>query len=323
LEVGYWDMARCSPASPGWRAFLLPRISRILDEYGMDGLYLDGGYMTNARKRIVKPARDEVVAFEETPTHDGAFADLLAVIYADVKRRGGLLKLHVDAADRPLAGGLPVYDYLWVGEGVGNADALREAVKDHPPYVVPCIDLTFAKIETEEEQYLHAIPYLQFPMLAAGRPFTGERGMIPGVRYPRGENDFWVQRCRRVWDLYQKNPQGPYTYSNWDAVPGRPETRPTHARWLKRYLPLVEEGTWAWLEIRESSLLASPPEKQVVVSAFANREFYLVLANYGPTATEVATADGYVPVDQPTTPSKKTWKLPPRSLQILRRAAAT
>ena len=36
------------------------------------------------------------------------------------------------------------YDYLWVGEGVGNADGLREASKDHPPYVVPCIDQAFA-----------------------------------------------------------------------------------------------------------------------------------------------------------------------------------
>ena len=319
LEVGYWDMARCSPASPGWRAFLLPRIGRILDEYGLDGLYLDGGYVTNARKRLLTPAVDEVVAFEETPKHDGAFSDLLALIYSEVKRRGGILKLHVDAADQPMSAGLKVYDYLWVGESVGNADALREAVKDHPPYVVPCIDLTFAKIEAEEEQYLHAIPYLQFPMLAAGRPFTGERGAIAGVRYPRGENDFWVQRCRRVWELYQKNPQGPHTYSNWDAVPGRAETRPTHARWLKRYLPLVEEGTWAWLEIGDSDLLAAPPAKQVVLSAFANRELYLVLANYGRETAEVATADAYEPVDPPGVPPQKVFRLAPRSLQILRR----
>ncbi len=322
LEVGYWDMARCSPASPGWRAFLLPRIARILDDYGVDGIYLDGGYVTNARKRLTTPARDEVVAFDETPEHDGAFADLLALIYAEVHRRGGLVKVHVDGADRPLAGDLKVYDYLWVGEGVGSADGLREVVKHHPPYVVPCIDMTFAKVESDDEQYLHAIPYLQFPMLQAGRPFTGERGMIPGVRYPRGEQDFWVQRCRKAWEHYQAHPQGPFTYGGWDYVPGRPETRPNHARWLKQYLPLVEEGTWAWLEIGDSALFAAPPPKEVVASAFANRELHLVLANYGPTPAEVATAEAYVPADDPAAPPGRTWPMPGRSLRILRRATA-
>ena len=174
-----------------------------------------------------------------------------------------------------------MYDYLWVGEGVGNADGLREAVKNHPPYVVPCIDMTFAKIENDDEPYLHAIPYMQFPLLQAGRPFTGERAMIPGVRVRFRQDDFWMRRCREAWKYYQAHPNGPHTYGGWDAVPGRAETRPTHARWLKQYLPLVEEGTWAWLEIGESSLFARPLPKDVVASAFANRELYLVLANYG------------------------------------------
>lgn len=318
LELGYWNMARCSPASPGWRAFLLPRITRILDEYGADGIYLDGGYVANARKTITAPAADEVVAFEETPEHDGAFADLLALIYAEVKRRGGIVKLHVDGATRPMAGDLKVYDYLWVGEGVGNADALREAVKDHPPYVVPCIDMTFAPIDSEQEQYLHAIPYLQFPLLQAGRPFTGERAMIPGVRYRAGA-DFWVERCRKAWEYHQQNPGGPHTYNNWDSVPPRPESRTTHARWLKRYRPLAEEGTWAWLEIGDSTLLAAPPAKEIVVSAFANRQLSLAVANYGRTTVEITTTDAYVPADTPVATPSKTWTLSPRSLEILRR----
>ena len=173
-----------------------------------------------------------------------------------------------------------MYDYLWVGEGVNNADGLREAVKNHPPYVVPCIDMSFAKVGSDDEQYLHAIPYLQFPMLHAGKPFTGERGMIPGVRYA-SDNDFWMRRCREIWKYHQAHPNGPHVYSGWDAVPPCAETRPTHARWLKRYAPLVEEGTWAWLEIGESSLFAQPLPDQVVASAFVNREAYLVLANYG------------------------------------------
>jgi hypothetical protein len=327
LVLGYWNMARCSPASPGWRAFLLPRIARILDAYELDGIYIDGGYVQNFRRPPGPPAKDEVPAFEETPEHDGAFSDLLALIHAEVGRRGGILKLHVDAADPPRTAGLKVYDYLWVGEGVNQADALREAVKNHPPYVVPCMDMTFAKIEGADEPYLHAIPYMQFPMLQAGRPFTGERGRIPGIRYAPGE-DFWMRRCREAWDHYQAHPQGPYTYGSWDAVPERPETRPTHARWLKQYLPLVEDGTWAWLEIGDSDLFAGPLPKDTVASAFANRELYLVLANYGRTATDIATADAYVRVDGPSPAvqagldsGSKRWILPPRSLTILRRGA--
>jgi hypothetical protein len=319
LLVGYWNMARCSPASPGWRAFLLPRLVQILDTYDLDGIYIDGGYVQNFRRTLKTPAKDEVLAFQETPEHDAAFTDLLALLYAEVQRRGGILKLHVDGADQPRTAGLTVYDYLWVGEGVNQVDPLREAVKNHPPYVVPCIDMTFAKIENADEPYLHAIPYMQFPLLQAGRPFTGERGLIPGVVYA-SDQDFWVRRCREAWKYYQAHPQGPFTYGGWDAVPERPETRPTHARWLKQYLPLVEDGTWAWLEVGESDLFQGPRPQDTVASVFANRALYLVLANYGRSAADIATTEAYVPADNVALPPAKQWSLPPRSLQILRRS---
>ncbi|MCL4691467.1 MAG: hypothetical protein KJ060_03040 [Candidatus Hydrogenedentes bacterium] len=317
LVVGYWDMARCSPASPGWRGFVLPRIARILDEYGSDGIYMDGGYLANqhAAKRAMPLAQDEVEAFEETPEHDGAFADLLALVYAEVKHRGGILKLHVNAAEQPQCDGLKVYDYLWVGEGVAGADGLRETVKNYAPYLVPCIDLGFASVESEDEPFLHSIPYLQFPVLMGGRKFTGERGMIPGVKY---NDDFWMQRCRDAWAQYQADPDKLFCYSAWDAVPGNAESRPTHARWLKRYLPLVEEGTWAWLEIGDSTLFNAPLPEGVVASAFANRDLHLVLANYGRTPVEVQTAATYTDVDDARATGSITWMLGPRTLRILR-----
>ncbi|MCF6284540.1 MAG: hypothetical protein L3K26_05065, partial [Candidatus Hydrogenedentes bacterium] len=247
LHVGYFNMARCSPSSPSWRAYVLPRIMGVLDTYGVDGLYIDCGYVTNGYTKK-PPTEDEVMAFEETPTSEGALADMLALIYAEVKRRGGIVKVHISGAAQPEVGDLKVYDYLWVGEGVSDADGLREKVKNHVPYVVPCIDREFATIATEEEAYLHSIPYMQFPLLSAGRPFTGERAVIPGIEYPP-ETDFWVRRCREIWKNYRANPDGPHTYSIWDAVPSNGEIRLTHARLLQQYLPLVEEGTWAWLEI--------------------------------------------------------------------------
>ena len=319
LVLGYWNMARCSPASPGWRAYLLPRVMAVLDDYGADGLYNDGGYLANAHNGRGPATSDEVLAFEESPDYDGAFADLLGLLYAEVKRRGGILKLHVNAAEQPMTRGAKVYDYLWVGEGVGNLDTMRETVKNYPPYLVPCPDMTFTTIGNPDEPYLHAVPYLQFPVLQAGRPFTGERGMVPGIAYSDNENDFWRRLCREAWEQYQAHPDGPYSYSAWDSIPGRPETRPTHRRWLEQYLPLVEEGTWAWLEIRDSGLFAEPLPPGVVASVFANRDVYLVLANYGQSPVDVATRDTYAATGTPTGAPQSRWTLAPRSMEILRR----
>ena len=315
----YFQYARCSPASSSWRAYLLPRLLRILDEYDVDGFYNDYGYIPLAGNPH-PPTKDEVLAFEETATHDGALEDLLALIYAEVKRRGGIVKLHLGGVGRPHTS-FKLYDYLWVGEGVRNGDSLCEAVKDYSPYVVPCLDMSRARIAREDELYLHAIPYMQFPLLLAGRPFTGERAMIPGVKYQPEETCFWTRHNRAIWRYYQAHPEGARTYGWWDSVPGRPEAQPTHARWLRRYLPLVEEGSWAWLEIGESDLFRRPLPTDVVASAFANRELHLVLANYGRDSAVVETGDSYISITKEDPLPGKRWELPARSLQILRRGS--
>jgi hypothetical protein len=324
-SLGFWDMAHCAPSSPNWRAYLLPRLLRIMDEFDGNGIYIDTGYVTNAVKETLPDhspykgmAKDAMSVFKETPDYDGALTDLLALVYSEVNRRGGIVKLHINAADEPQAGGQKVYDYLWIGEGVGNADCLRESAKNHSPFMVPCIDMNHATVENENEQYLHSIPYMQFPLLHAGKPFTGERGMIPGVRYV-SDDDFWMKRCREAWKYHQANPNGPHVYSGWDTVEPSAKTRPNHKRWLEQYMPMVEEGTWAFLEIGDSDLFTKPLPKDCVASAFANRELYIVLANYGQAPVEIETADAYVPTDTPSTAPTKNWSLPPRSLQILRR----
>ncbi|HUW61969.1 MAG TPA: hypothetical protein VMZ06_13295 [Candidatus Bathyarchaeia archaeon] len=319
LVLGYWNMARCAPASQGWRAYFLSKVLTVLDDYGADGLYNDGGYLANQHHGRGPATPDEVLAFEETPDYDGAFTDVLALLYAEVKRRGGIFKLHVNAAEQPMTRGLRVCDYLWVGEGVGNLDTMRETVKDYPPYVVPCPDMTFAQCENKDEPYLHAIPYMQFPLLQAGRPFTGERAMIPGVAYNPNPDDFWMRICRDAWKLYQEHPEGPHAYGAWDAIPGRSETRPTHRQWLQQYLPLVEEGTYAWLEIADSDLFREPLPKGAVASVYANRHVYLVLANYGQTPVDIATRAQYVSMSAAEGLPQANWKLNGRTLLILRR----
>jgi len=311
----HYHYARCSPASPGWRSYLLGQLIRLMDEYGVDGIYNDLGYL-RLFNNPQPPTKDEVLAFQETEDNDGALADLLALIYAEVKRRGGIVKIHMGAADRPKTDDT-VYDYLWVGEEVESGDTLRQQAKEHPPYVVPCLDMSQAKIEKEDELYLNSIPYLQFPLLLAGRPFTGERALIPWIQYPPEAECHWTHHCRTIWKYYQAHPDGPFSYGWWDSVPGRPDARVAHARWLRRYLPLIEEGTWAWLEISRSTLFTRPLPANVVASAFANRQMFLVLANYGQASVEIETASPYLPVADPSETARKQWNLPGRSLLIL------
>jgi hypothetical protein len=316
----YWRYALCSPASPGWRAYLLPRLTRILDEFGVDGLYDDCGYRPLYGRRATR-SQDEIAAFEETPAHDGAMEDLLGLVYAEVKRRRGIFKVHISANSAPRTN-LRVYDYLWVGEGIRQVDAMRETVKNHTPYVAPCLDMSRASIDREDDLYLHSIPYMQFPLLLAGRPFTGERASVPGLQYQPEETDFWTRHVRNIGRYYKEHPEGPYSYGWWDSCPGRPAARPTYFKWLKRYRPMVAEGTWAYLEIGDSDLFAEPLPEQVVASAFANSDLYLVLANYSHRAVTVRTREEFCGGETPEAAPGTSWPLEARSLLILTRDRA-
>src|SRR5262249_6557204 len=158
-----------------------------------------------------------------------------------------------DRNNRPMTK-TQLYDYLWVGENVTQSDRVRMETRNHPPYVIPCYDLSYSKLDNEDEMYLQSIPYMQFPFLLGGRPFTGERAAIPGVQYRPEDQDHLLHRWREMWRYYQAHPDGPYSYGPWDSFPPRPNVRETYGRWFKRYLPLVQDGTWAYLEVSDSDL---------------------------------------------------------------------
>jgi hypothetical protein len=278
------------------------------------------GYQQPAAGFAQTPGLDEVNAFDETPQHDAALEDLIALVYSEVKRRGGIVKLHLGAAMAPKTR-TKAYDYLWVGESVRNIDTLRAASCNLEPYVVPCLDMMAGKIADENELYLNAVPYMQFPLLLAGRPFTGERCTVPGVTYQPEQQDEVMRHCMDAWRHYQEHPEGPHPYGWWDPVPGRPDARKAHAHWLRQYLPMTAEGTRAYLEIADSDFFAQPLPPNVTASAFANRELYLTLANYNTGAATVATTDRYAPVlDPASAPPRTEWQLGPRALLILKRA---
>jgi hypothetical protein len=312
----WYRYAHCSPCSPGWRAYFLPRVRRILDEYGVDGLYNDLGYSPLTR---VKPAGDDVAAFEESTAYEGALEDLLGILYAEVKKRGGIVKVHRGGRTQPLVKSR-VYDYLWVGEAVADINRLRESIKDHTPYVVPCLDLSRKRIDREDELYLNAIPYMQFPVLPAGRPFTGERTMVPGMECQPEEKDFWTRHARAIWRHRQAHPEGPHSYAWWDSCPGRPDARAAYGRWRNVYRLLSTEGTWAYLEIGENDWFEGPLAANVVASAFANTRLYLALANFNESETTVRTREEFRVVADAAARPERMWRIPARSLLVLEKA---
>lgn len=338
----YWQYAWCSPASPGWRAYMLPRIFRIMEEFGVDGFYNDLGYMPlypgaperrtgwmdwDERTGDFHPAEigddgptpGEIPAFRESPTSDGALQDLLGIVYGEVKRRGGIFKTHLGINTRPQTE-QKLYDYLWVGESVRDINLMREAVKDHPPYVVPCLDMSRAKIDREDELYLNSIPYMQFPILLAGKPFTGERGSVPGIKYPPAEKCFWTSHARRIWQFYQEHPEGPHSFGWWDSCPGRPEARPTYFRWLDLYRPMVEGGTIAYIDLVESDFFRNRLPQGIVASVFANRKLHLVLANLTGQSVRVETRKPWRSRISSVSASSSSWEIRPRSMELLEKS---
>lgn len=315
--ASHWQLIRCSPASPAWRSFVLKKHIQILDDYEADGLYNDWGYVS-AGKSERQPAKDEIEAFEETAEHDAAKEDLCALVYAEVKRRGRIYKFHADFNGRPMFKE-HLYDYLWVGECIGDLDKMRAETKEHPPYVIPHFDCRFGEIKSEDHQFLHTIPYMQFPQLLAGRPFTGERADIPGVQYRDPEVDELRRQWLADWKYFQEHPEGPYIYGPWDHNPARPGVRETHAKWLKLYRAMVEEGSYAYIEISDSDLFTTPLPQNAVASVFVNLETYLVLANYGESEISIETAGNYVDTTKPDSMPSKHWKLGALSFVILRK----
>lgn len=316
----HWRLMRCSPSSPGWRRFHMNQLTKLLDEWGIDGIYDDWGHHPARRRPTYAPTSEEVIAWPDRYDNDAAKVDQLAIQYEEVHRRGGIVKMH---SDRNLApeGDYKTYDYLWVGENVGDLTRMIKETRWHPPHVVPVFDARLGHYDSEEKKFAYSIPYAQFPQVFGGRPLTGQRAAIPGVEYSEPTPGSLVANLREYWQRYQA---GEITalpiYSAWelgqDPIPG---ARELWAEWLRHYRLMTEPGTMAYLEITKSSFLvdnALPAD--CVLSAFANRELHLAIANHGDTAQRLRFNIDLVDIRDEAARQTRVFELPAHRLLVLR-----
>lgn len=285
FDLGH-HLARCSPASPGWRDIILRQYTELMDEYGFDGIYNDTGYIRVHDAQFWqqyygngwKTAEDDVVAFEERDDYDGAMEDFLGLIYHEVHRRGGIIKLHKEGADTIFCD-TKVYDYLTVGEAIRDIDFLRNKSKTHLPYVNTAF--TYHLEYGEMERMLCSIPYMRFPSFQLDDTTGGP--------------------------AEQQFPTADY------LIP-----------WLKLYQKMTVDGTWCFVDAKTPKIFSHNGE-EVMSTYFANLELYMVIANFDYTPTEITLRDRFVEMD-PFEGEKKIenkFTLPPRTMKVLRKIEDT
>ena len=93
--------------------------------------------------------------------------------------------------------------------------------------------------------------------------------------------------------------------------------------WLLR---IVRRTSYSWLERNHPpnvvSLEAESETGDMVASVFANRELYLVLANYGDKGAIIETAERFIDTAEDGQSAGTSWELPGRSLKILKKGDA-
>jgi hypothetical protein len=307
------DFDRLCPGSPGWRRYFLRGIDKLLDDYGFDGVYWDGG-IGPGMPGCVNPGHDGHVHFVEADPNalpqgearqavdEGFFAlwnDLLCEMYAKVKRRGGVTVAHI-GGDRPPPFEDRCWDYLLLGEGIPDVLASVEKTKSYPPYVLRFND--WSRIVTnwqerdltpdlgrvpdvEHLSMAAAIPYLQFPWLEDGCYGELESMFdIPGTSWKQGY-DHWTE-----WMKAQgRAGLAPLGNASWAAG------RERYGEYVQLFRRMAAPGSVAYLEVGDLPNCPFPTTAgRRRVSLFVGDSLWVAIGNLEeqPQTVRVATLDG-------------------------------
>jgi len=260
----YFCYRKGNHGSAPWRSYVIPKTLEVMDRYGFDGIFNDWGY-----DGYVPGSHCHM----EPGFYDADVEDMLCQIYSEIRRRGGIYKLHCDR-NNPAPCKDQVYDYLWVGEAIVK---LQPGIgKEYPGYVVPCQDRHFYDGNTLEDYFAYTIPFLQFPLMKTGRPIQGKNTKLPNVTYYGGDEQAFYEAVGNYMD---QHPNGPYVYSLWSSIPDDPTEFDTWRRYFALYSPMVTENSLAYIELRDCDAIRSALPEAVYASMFVNEETYLVLSN--------------------------------------------
>jgi len=319
LKGAWFDYAHASPRHPGWRAFILNRIEQLFDSYEIDGLYDDVGYDPLA---YLDPARTDaghIDAFEETGAQDGAWQDLIQEVYAIVHRRRALFTLHFWKFGNPIGSAAPrfkCWDYLYLGEGIRDINAMRRTLRLLPPYVFWIPHYGVLPAGEEAKVYTASIPYLQFPTLYDGRPITGKTYTGDKIQY---DGDLEKSRERQIQKHYAAHPDDWPVLSPWDSLPGSRTAHDLFWHYFPYYREMTKPGTHVYIDLQDQSLVGGRSTwPDLVLSAYVNDAFYLVAANFFTVADTLVLRDEWVDVE--TGRRAREWRLEPFGLKILQRA---
>lgn len=281
----------CSLESPEWSSYVFEKVSRILDDYGFDGLYNDMGH-----DRCDIFGRVEMVERGETPEpvpYEPCAEDMLVRLYSLVKQKGGIMKHHYFMNECPTVKD-KVYDYLWVGEAVTDAKQLKRTAS-YEPYVVPCPDFAYTEPDDFERFFAMFLPMMQFPLRTDGRPFNAlNQFTVEGVDY------FFTNRDEHFEKMIQHNkdyPNGPHFYSEWSPIPENEEYRERWYYYLGIYKKLVKENTVCHIDIQESTITKGNIPDDICISLFSGDEQYLCIANTGSRECEIALNDEWTDIE--------------------------
>ncbi|MBQ9115441.1 MAG: hypothetical protein IJY04_00290 [Clostridia bacterium] len=278
LNSSYYRYRMCDPASPQWRNYVIPKIMGILDEYDFDGIFNDMGFPV-----------DYVENSEGYMAYDPYLDEMLTELYAKVKSRGGIVKIHEGKCLCPKTSAR-AYDYLWVGEGVSGLDSLLSTAA-FEPYMVPCPDFRFMSAEEENAFYANAITFMQFVLRVDGRPVTGERIDVPGVEYIYNPQNDEKKHFDNVKRWYESHPNGPHVYSEWSSIPDDPQARGKWFYYLDLYRPMVTRGSRVYMDIKESSLFIGELPKGAHATLYVNERKYLCVSNLSRGSVEIALSE--------------------------------
>jgi len=267
----------CSCASPEWRTFLYQKMMRVMDEYGVDGIYNDHPPDEMIQQcRRYREQHKKSLPPDEVP-YDPYTEDFLAMLYAGVKQRGGVYILHLMGNYGPPCK-TRVYDYLNVGEGISDSKSLLYS-ENCEPHVINILDKKSQHFGPDYP-FAATIPFLQFPRLNHGRRVTRDKTTADVPFYDAKENGLYGH-WKKAGQYGMAHPDGPYTHGEFSAIPDDPQDVDRYGGYLSMYLPMVADDSVVHMEVRESSFVSSALPDDVVISMFTNEKQYMTVSNLG------------------------------------------